>query len=1432
MLPSGRTKYDVLFLNWNDDGCTDAVLGAVVYISGCNGTIPTTFTAAAIPKGALDWNGDGRTDLLVANGATVGVYLSTGAGIGSLTSTSVPYSATARYFAFDTDGDGLDDLGYVDGAPLFPMNYYRHNGAATPANLLSAATDAYGNFAKPTYVPITQSSYSQSVSAPTGYKRYRGSQYVVNQVTYNDATSTATPSATYSQTFTYADEMLSLNGRGLTGMRSRQLLDSRNGLWTTTVKELAFPRSGMPLQSVVSQNANSSTLVRNVNYTNTDITLDGTAGNVRLTSYPSHIVDQAYEYQASGNKNGQLVKTTTANLSLDNRGTLTTSTVTVQDNDSGAPQSPQYGWTWTVATTNTPYYDTTNCGVLLSQSQVVYTASNQAPSVTITKSLTPDTAHCRYTQVVTQPSTNYQVTEGLGYDSFGNLNNDTVTGLNMTARMTQLTWGTTGRFLTTLTDPSGAQRTWNYTSNLSVAFGVPDSVTDANGLKIAYQYDGFGRKTQAQAIDSAATSGPIKSWSYALCSGCDPLPRLVVTEQPKDSAGTVITTTKTYLDMLDRPIKTLSTLADGSTAWTMLKTFDNLGRVVVSSFPYQSSATSPGNVHYYYDPLNRVTKVQRLNNAGNSTLDLATLSYQGDTTVSTDALSHSTTRITAADRLVHLITDAANYTVTTLYDAAGTRNKVTDGVGNTLWQGTFVYGIAPCITASTDMDMGTWGYTFNALGEMTNWTDAKLNSFSATYDALSRPKTRAEPDYFTQWTYGATAASHNIGQLQSVCTGTGAAPTACTSAGYSESESYDTFGRKAQRIITIPGDSPYAYTWAYNTGTGLLNTLTYPTAAAYALQLQYGYQYGLTTSVTNVSDSPNVTVWKAGTATSFVGAMNARFQVAQETLGNGIVTNRSFDAVTGFPSAVQAGVGGGAAIQNESYLFDAVGNMIQRQDNNAGLTEGFFYDNVNRLNHSTLGAATNLQMQYDVLGNILSKTSVTNPSENVGTYTYSATRKHAMTVAGSNAYTYDFSAGNVGNGNVITRNGFGISWTSYNYPSVINGPGKTTTFSYAPDRSHYQQVYTSAGAAAETTMYVGGLLEKVTIAGTSDWRHYIRLGDQTVAVIARSSLGTNAIRYVLNDPLGSLTKITDSTGTPYVAESYCPYGARRDATTWSGPASCADLGKMKLFSREGFTGQDMIGGNSLGLIHMNGRVQDSITARFLSADPYIQDPANTQSYNRYSYTYNNPLSFTDPSGFTVAAGGATPTLEEVIVTATRYRSFGIANIAGGAVGGSSTGTNDAESNGDGLEEVVVTATRPKPQTSKSPLLSKLCSIFSKYGYGTAGFTIGDGFAGNVNVTFTDKGISAFVGLGLGGGTAFSFTGGLSRGVSTGKSWGIRSFASASGNIGPVGLGGEFSGGSDGLDVSAGVGSGEGIAVVAGLGVNFNIVDGDPQRICQ
>ncbi len=67
----------------------------------------------------------------------------------------------------------------------------------------------------------------------------------------------------------------------------------------------------------------------------------------------------------------------------------------------------------------------------------------------------------------------------------------------------------------------------------------------------------------------------------------------------------------------------------------------------------------------------------------------------------------------------------------------------------------------------------------------------------------------------------------------------------------------------------------------------------------------------------------------------------------------------------------------------------------------------------------------------------------------------------------------------------------------------------------------------------------------------------------------------------------------------------------------------------------GYTGHEHY--QDFGIINMNGRIYDPAMGRFFSPDPFIQDPENLQSFNQYSYVYNNPLKYTDPSGYLSAA---------------------------------------------------------------------------------------------------------------------------------------------------------------------------------------------------
>ena len=689
--------------------------------------------------------------------------------------------------------------------------------------------------------------------------------------------------------------------------------------------------------------------------------------------------------------------------------------------------------------------------------------------------------------------------------------------------------------------------------------------------------------------------------------------------------------------MLDRALYRSDTILGGSQVWTRNINYDSLGRIARRGSPYEITGTQPGWTTYTYDILNRVTEVQRPISQSDSTLESTSYAYAGDVTTITDPNGHTRTLTKDATGWLSQTTDALGYSVNLGYDAAGSKTSVTDSLGHNLWTGTYAYGIAPFLTGESDMDRGAWGYTVDALGERTAWTDAKSQHFSETYDALSRPLTRTEPDLFTQWTWGSSAASHNIGQLASLCSGTG---STCSSSYYAESESYDSLGRPYQRAVAIPGEGSYTYTWQYSATTGLLNTLTYPVGGSgQSLELQYGYAYGVLTSITDVSDSPNVTVWQAD-------AENPAEQITQETLGNGLQTNRAYDAVTGWLSSVQSGPGGGATIQNLSFLYDEVGNVTQRQDGIYGLSENIYYDNDNRLSYSTLGGTQNLSMGYDAMGDITNKSTVSNNA----TWTYDSVHLHQVREAGSASYEYSYDA----NGNMTSWAGEPITWSSYNYPTKITDTADTFTFSYAPDRSIWLEV--QAGGAGTTTYRLGSPLMSIVVgsSGTTD-RNYIYAGDEPVAIDERTG-SSNTFYYLLKDHQGSISGITNSSGQVVVNESFHPDGQRRSPTTWTDPVSTSDVNTIQGISARGYNFKETL--EYMNLVDFGGRIQDVYTGRFLSADPNISEPTDPQSYNRYSYTRNNPATETDPSGYVdmtascLTCGGGTDDGSGIVITGT------------------------------------------------------------------------------------------------------------------------------------------------------------------------------------
>jgi RHS repeat-associated protein len=294
------------------------------------------------------------------------------------------------------------------------------------------------------------------------------------------------------------------------------------------------------------------------------------------------------------------------------------------------------------------------------------------------------------------------------------------------------------------------------------------------------------------------------------------------------------------------------------------------------------------------------------------------------------------------------------------------------------------------------------------------------------------------------------------------------------------------------------------------------------------------------------------------------------------------------------------------------------GNLSRRGDNRQSLTEAFTLDALNRVSTVMLNGVQTLSVHYDQSGDIISKSDV-------GTYSYplpTAAHPHAVTAAGSWTIGYD------ANGNMNSRAGGAITFYSYNLPNQINCNGSSSQFNYDSSHQRWKQVANYTWTT-ETTHYIGGLLQVVTRgANPTEYRHQIPAGSST-AVYTRRSDGTIGTYYATSDHLGSADLVMDNAANVLVRESFTPFGARR-GNNWQSIPSTADYTQIQSTTRQGFTGHEML--DAVGLIHMNGRVYDPTLGRFLSSDTVIQSLGATQSINPYSYAWNDPLRYTDPSG--------------------------------------------------------------------------------------------------------------------------------------------------------------------------------------------------------
>ena len=155
---------------------------------------------------------------------------------------------------------------------------------------------------------------------------------------------------------------------------------------------------------------------------------------------------------------------------------------------------------------------------------------------------------------------------------------------------------------------------------------------------------------------------------------------------------------------------------------------------------------------------------------------------------------------------------------------------------------------------------------------------------------------------------------------------------------------------------------------------------------------------------------------------------------------------------------------------------------------------------------------------------------------------------------------------------------------------------------------------------------MGNLYDEANNNGHVLKQDYIYADGKLVAIHQADDHGER-MRYVHLDHLGSVWAITGDDGAVVAEYNYDPWGRRRNPETWD----YYDGYEQQNAADRGFGGHEQL--DVLDMVNMGGRMYDPYMGRFLSPDPYVQAPDNTQSLNRYAYCLNNPLSLTDPTGY-------------------------------------------------------------------------------------------------------------------------------------------------------------------------------------------------------
>jgi len=604
------------------------------------------------------------------------------------------------------------------------------------------------------------------------------------------------------------------------------------------------------------------------------------------------------------------------------------------------------------------------------------------------------------------------------------------------------------------------------------------------------------------------------------------------------------------------------------------------------------------------------------------------------------------------------------------YDALGQLETTYGPVGDD--DITIDYDLLGNKTATHDPDTGSWYYDYDVSGQLRCQKDAEGNTSIFTYDALGRQIRREEftgtpganacatgaPAGTTEWVYGNVSGQPEFGQLIEERS------QSLDSNGILETELIRTFyytfsnsqgsdqpdpGGRVRSVMTTIGEMT-SNGWRELTYTERTDYDQYGRvfqrfdASGDYRGERYEYTNGYLSAVREARYAGDSTLYQK------IRAMDARGNVIRAELGNGTEITRFHDAATGeLTGDLQKLPGIHNYASFREYTWDSVGRMTTRAElSGVPLHEVFEHDGLNRLTGVWSGDDPNptvnppqQRVRYGLSGNILCKSDVygADCGGNDANYHYETAGPHAVTRVVTSNGTREFDYNNNGS---MTRESIGtVTERSFEYTAFNKlrrvcqyecGNSVSTEFYYGPSRARFLKRKLNGAEVQDRTHYLGSV-EIEFANGDLDTPRIRRIIAGVAIEIIESDTGIGELRYQHKDHLGSIVALSTSGGQLLTRMHYDPWGQRQDISgelwnQWVMSGRPVWANAMLAITPRGFTGHEHL--DDHGIIHMNGRIYDPHLGRFLQADPFIED---TGTLNRYTYVHNNPLAYTDPSGY-------------------------------------------------------------------------------------------------------------------------------------------------------------------------------------------------------